>query len=106
MPGVIKSSLATCEGEGLAWAASSPELAVIWPSRKTGGEAPSTDAGEEVALSKSMKVIWLDIDNAPLVNFARRDVAGGDQVAQPLRRVGVKLVIVGACHVRPYALVG
>jgi hypothetical protein len=62
--------------------------------------APDADAGEEVALGESSQVVGLDIVNAPLVNFAGRDVASGNQVAQPLAAERFNLVVVGR-HVQP-----
>ena len=60
--------------------------------------APHADACEEVALHVSGEVVGCDIQNAPFIHVAGRDVAGGDQVAQPLRCVGVDLVVVGGRH--------
>lgn len=58
--------------------------------------APHSDSGEEVALSKSSKLIWCDVTDVPFIDDARRDVAGGNQVAQPLGRIWVTLVVEGA----------
>ena len=44
-------------------------------------------------LSEVSVVVGVDIDNAPFVNFAGRNVACGDQIPQPLGGVSVKLVI-------------
>lgn len=60
--------------------------------------APHADAGEEMALREPTQVVGLDIEDAPFIYFAGRDMPGRYQVAQPLRRVGVVLVVVG-CHV-------
>lgn len=48
-----------------------------------------------MTLRESCEVRRSYILNAPFVNDARRDVAGGYQVAQPLRGVWVNLVVVG-----------
>src|SRR5207248_2354333 len=40
----------------------------------------------------------LDIENVPLINDAGRDVAASDQVAQPLRGIGVVFVVISARH--------
>lgn len=92
---VCLSRLLSCDRERLAGTASCPQLPVIRPSCNSGGKAPSADPGEEVALRKSSKVIWPDIDNAPLVNFARGDMSRSDKVSEPLSRIGVKFVVVG-----------
>jgi hypothetical protein len=61
---------------------------------------PDTDAGEEVALREPLEVARLNVRDAPLVNLARRDVPGVDQVAEPLSGERVELVVVGG-HARP-----
>jgi hypothetical protein len=73
-----------------------PDGAVVCPSCKTEGKAPSSDAGEEVALRVAFEIIRSDIHNAPFVNIARRNVAGGNEVTQPLGGVGVNLVVICA----------
>lgn len=55
---------------------------------------PGANPGEKVALGKFSEVVRCDIFNTPFVNFARDDMPGGDQVAQPLRREWVYLVVV------------
>ncbi len=57
---------------------------------------PDADAGEEVALSVTPKIEWPDVTDIPFVDVARRNVARGDQVAQPGGGVFVVLVVVGA----------
>ncbi len=82
-----------------------PDGATIGPAGKSQGVGPAADPGEEMALDKASEVSGFDIDNAPLVYFARRDMARGDQVAQPSRREGVVLVVVGAAHAHNLFLV-
>jgi len=62
---------------------------------QTKGVGPHADAGEEVALGVSSKVVRSDIGDASLVNVAGGDVPRGNQVAQPLGCVGVDLVVIG-----------
>src|SRR5574340_826771 len=83
---------------GLAGTGARPDCAVVWPSGKSQGETPARDACEEVALSKPSNVVWRNIRDTPRVHFARRDVPGGNQVAQPLGGIGVDLVVVGRGH--------
>jgi hypothetical protein len=45
------------DAERLARRRAGPELAAVGPSGETGGDGPSTDAGEEVALPKPGKVV-------------------------------------------------
>jgi hypothetical protein len=72
-----------------------PHWAFIRPASDPRGEAPPTDAREEVALRISGEVSGLDIQDAPFVHIARGDVPLRDQVVQPRHRVRVKLVVVG-----------
>jgi hypothetical protein len=56
---------------------------------------PDTNAGEEVALRESGKITRADIFDTPFINDAWRDVAGLNQVPQPLGSVWVNLVVIG-----------
>lgn len=49
-----------------------------------------------MALGEASEVNGSNIFNAPFIHFARRNVAGLDQVAQPLGGEGVYLVVVGS----------
>jgi hypothetical protein len=80
MPLVSKPISFACRGERLARATSSPDGAVVAPSCPSQGVGPNADAGKEMALCESGKVAWFDIFNTPLVNFSRRNVAGGNEV--------------------------
>lgn len=84
------------DGERLARRGAGPELAVVGPPSKSGCEGPSADAGEEMALPVSGKVVGLNIHDAPCIDMARRDQAGVDEVAQPLGGVRVEFVVVGS----------
>jgi hypothetical protein len=75
---------------------SGPDGAVIRPSGKPEAEAPASDPGEEMALVKAVEIVGIDIGDAPFVHDAGRDQPGPDQVAQPLGRVGIDLVVPGA----------
>lgn len=94
MPLVSKPLSFACRAERLARARSCPDRTIVGPTGATQGEAMHSDSCEEVALSKSSKLIWSDIFNAPFVNDAGRDVATSDQFAQPSRGEGVDLVVV------------
>ncbi len=61
----------------------------------------NADPGEEVALSKSSKLIWADIFDAPFVHDARGDHVARNQFAQPCRGEWVDLVVVGGGHRSP-----
>jgi hypothetical protein len=51
------------DGEGLAGAGAGPERPIVRPSSQASREAPSPDAGEEMALSKARQIGWSNIDN-------------------------------------------
>lgn len=95
MPLVSKPSAFTCRAERLARAAGGPDGAAVGPASASQGEGPDTDSGEEMALGESAQIVRGDIFNASFVHDARRDVAGVDEVAQPLGGVGIELVVVG-----------
>jgi hypothetical protein len=59
---------------------------------------PDADAGEEMALNKSPKLIWPDIANVPLIDLAVSDQAGADQPAQPLCRDRLDFVVISPRH--------
>ena len=61
---------------------------------ETKGSRPAADAGEKMALVVSCKFSRLDIPYIPVVDIPLRDVARGDQVAEPLHAEGVILVVV------------
>ena len=82
--------------EGWAGAASGPDGSIVGPPGLSEAVGPRSDAGEEMVLRKSKKVCGGDIFNAPFVNFTGRYHAGEHQVAQPLRGVGIKFVVVGS----------
>jgi len=48
-----------------------------------------------MALVIAGKVAWLDVDDAAFVDMAWRELTGGDEIAEPLRCIGIILVIVG-----------
>src|SRR5690606_37429471 len=95
VPFVLLAFLLARDGKWLAGATSCPNRSVVGPSGKAKGEAPSADAGEEVTLRVSHEVVRSDIDNAPVVNVARRNQPSRDEVSQPLGCVWIEFVVVG-----------
>jgi hypothetical protein len=81
--------------EWLAGARTCPNRSVIGPSGETQGVAPSTDAGEEMALGVASEVVGPHIDNGSRVDVAGCDVSGVDEVAEPTCGIGINLVVVG-----------
>jgi len=78
VPLIIKPCAFACRAERLAWAASSPHLAIIWPSGVSERVAPHSDSCKEVALCISSKLIWSNILNTPFVHVTGRYVSGCD----------------------------
>jgi hypothetical protein len=87
--------------ERLARGRAGPQLAVVGPSSKSGCERPSADAGEEVALDVAGQIGGLDIDNASFIYVTFGDQPRVNEIAQPLRCVGVEFVVVGG-HVASF----
>jgi hypothetical protein len=85
VPLVSKPSSFACRAERLARTGTGPNRSIVGQPARRERKGPDADAGEEMALGESCKVGGVYILNAPFVDHARRDVAGGDQVAQPLR---------------------
>jgi hypothetical protein len=81
-----------CDAEGLAWARTGPERAVIGPAGETGREAPAADAGEEVALRVAGQISGRDIRDRSGINVRGRKVPGVNEIAEPLCCIRVDLV--------------
>ena len=73
------------------------------PASETEGEIPASNSAEEMHPIESHKLACLNIDDRPFVHGAGRDQSGVAEVAEPLRGVGVELVVVGG-HGNPHAL--
>jgi hypothetical protein len=95
VPLVSKPSSFACRAERLARTGTSPNRSIVWPAGAAKRERPDADTGKEMALGEVLQVGGVYILDAPCVDFAGRYVARGDQVAQPLGRVCVNLVVVG-----------
>ncbi len=94
VPLVIKPSSFACRGERLARTGASPNRSIVAPSGRPKGVGPHSNAGEEMALGEASQVAGENILDAPFIHDAGRDEPGVDQVAQPLRGIGVDLVVV------------
>jgi hypothetical protein len=73
VPLISKPRAFACRAERLAGAGARPDGTVIGPSSTPQREAPSADAGEEVALGIRAEVIRCDIFDAAFVYVAWRD---------------------------------
>jgi hypothetical protein len=98
VPLVIKPSSFACRAERLARTGTGPNRSVVWPAGAAKGEAPDTDASEEVALAEATQVVWVNVLDASLVDDTCRNVPGGDEVSEPLGGVWVDFIVVGAAH--------
>lgn len=90
---VVEACAFACGAEGLTGAGAGPDRSIIRPSSTSKCEGPDADAGEEVALGVSEKLMGLDVGDGAFVDHTRRDVAGRYQVAKPLRGNRVDLVV-------------
>ena len=94
MPLVSKPISFACRAERLTGARACPNALIVSPSRPPQSEGPYPDSGKEMTLRKSSNIVWSHIFNTPFVNNSGRDMPRFNQVSQPLRRVGINLVIV------------
>ena len=84
--------------ERLAGAGSGPHVGVVGDTGESEGEGPATEAGEEVAGAGSHKVGCCHVEDAALVDDAVGDLAGGGEVAEPLDRERLDLVVERTDH--------
>jgi len=84
--------------EWLAGTASCPNRSRVGDSSEAQRKRPPADSGEEVALRVALEVMRGDVHDASLVHIAICNQASPYQIAEPLRRVGVYLVVEGAGH--------
>jgi hypothetical protein len=81
MAGIGAASLGACGRERLAGTTTCPNRSVIGPSRKSEGEAPATDPGEEVTLGEASDVVGVKGLDVTLVYLSISDQAVCDQFA-------------------------
>ena len=99
VPLVIKPSSFACRAERLARTGTSPNRSLVCPSCGSKGMGPDANAGEKVALCEAAQVAGVYIFDASLINVSWRDMAGFDEVSQPLSGCWVDFVVVGVvCH--------
>ena len=104
MPRVICAGSLSGGAEGLTGTVPGPDGPVVGPLGESERGAPASDPGEEVALRVACEVIGCHVLDIARVHVARRDVAGRDQVAEPLRGIRLVLVVVGAAHQSHHAV--
>jgi len=91
---VIGRLARTGGAKGLAGTRACPNRSVVGPSGETEGNGPSADASEEMGLDVASEVVGPHVNDVSFVNVASGDVSGGDEVAEPLRGIGVDLVVI------------
>lgn len=80
--------------ERLAWRRGCPNRSVAGPSGESEGARPSSNSGEEMALDISGDIGGFDIGDAPFIDVAFWDEPGDDEIFQPLRGIGIVLVVI------------
>lgn len=85
VPLVISPASFACRAERLAGAGARPHRPLVRPPCEPERVTPHADSGEEVVLNKSSKVTWVNILDAPLVDFAGCDMARGNEIAAATR---------------------
>jgi len=96
VPLIIKPAALACRAERLARATARPHRPCIKPSGPAQGKGPDADSREEMALGVSSQVTGANVADISFIDIPRCDLIACDEVAQPLGRVGVDLVVVGA----------
>ena len=93
---LVLDPLALARGtERLAWAGAGPDGAIVGPSRKAECVRPDPDPCEEMALREIAQIRSLNAGDAAVVNDAIGDQSLLDEIAEPLRCIGLKFVVVG-----------
>lgn len=96
VPRVGKPSSFACRAERLARTGTGPNRSIVGPSSEAKCVAPDSNAGEEMALSESVKIARAHVFDASLVNNPGRNVSSVDEVSEPLSCIWVDLVVIGA----------
>ena len=94
VPLISKPIASACRAEWLTRTRSGPYGSVTGPPSKIESKRPAANSREEMALVVASEIGGPDISDIPLVNVARGQTPGSDQIAQPLSRERVDLVIV------------
>lgn len=100
MPLVSKPAAAACRAERLTGAGSGPDRPIAWPDCPPERESPAADPGEKVALPVLIEVGGEHVPDIPLVDISGGNKAICHEIAEPLRGMGVHLVVVHGIHVQ------
>lgn len=90
---VGKAPAPTGDAEGLARAGPGPDGLALGPPGHAEGEGPAPDPGEGVELTDPGEVDGAEVADVAPVDGAPGEVAGGDEVPEPLGGVGIPLVV-------------
>ena len=71
-----------------------PNRLICWPVEQGEGKGPASNAGEGVE-GAALHFFRRDFFDTPLIDRSLLDVAGADQVAEPLCCVGIVFVVKG-----------
>ena len=85
-------------GEWLAWATSTPDWDVAWPSSDAQCLGPASDSSKEVDSPKPDKILCTHITDTPFIHLPARNDATIRQVAKPLGGKAIDLVVVVHDH--------
>src|ERR1700744_974208 len=103
VPLVINPTACASHGERLAWTATGPDGSIVGPAGSAQRVGPHTDTGEEMALRVSAPIAGAHIFDASFIHIPWSDMSGGYEIAQPLRGIGLDLVVVSGHFIRaPY----
>lgn len=96
VPFVFRAFLPSGDGEGLAGGAACPQGSLVGPASEACGVGPAADTSEEVALDVPLEVFRSHVANGPFIYITLCYQIIVDQIAQPLRCVGVYFIVVSS----------
>jgi hypothetical protein len=94
MPRISETHLLSRVAERLAGQTRGPTFVVVRDASEPQGVAPPSDAGEEVTLRITGKIICSDFPNVAGVNIAIGDDSAADKFPEPGNCLGFKLIVV------------
>src|SRR5271157_4077519 len=101
MPLVRHAIALACDAERLAGARTCPNWTRVIPPSEAQGAGPSSDTGKEMTLRVVFDIFGPDIFDRSFIYISWRNMSCGNQIAQPLRRVRIDLVIIRSHHNAP-----
>ncbi|WP_251044286.1 MULTISPECIES: hypothetical protein [unclassified Lysobacter] len=77
-------ALSARDAEGLAREAARPDRFLVGPAGEPAGVGKAADPGEEVALAVAAQIVCGNRSDVAVIDVARWDQAGSNQVSQPM----------------------